>query len=57
MLSWAGVKQKRATQSEAAAKESERRLNTLLDHLPGMAYRCLNDHDWTMLLVSQAPKR
>ncbi|KAE8438720.1 bifunctional diguanylate cyclase/phosphodiesterase [Vreelandella piezotolerans] len=39
--------------SEAAAKESERRLNTLLDHLPGMAYRCLNDHDWTMLLVSQ----
>ena len=39
--------------SEAAAKESERRLNTLLNHLPGMAYRCLNDHDWTMQLVSQ----
>ncbi|WP_404464331.1 EAL domain-containing protein [Vreelandella aquamarina] len=39
--------------SEAAAKESERRLNTLLNHLPGMAYRCLNDHDWTMQLVSK----
>jgi diguanylate cyclase (GGDEF)-like protein/PAS domain S-box-containing protein len=39
--------------SEAAAKESERRLNTLLNHLPGMAYRCLNDNDWTMQLVSK----
>ena len=39
--------------SEAAAKESERRLNTLLNHLPGMAYRCRNNHDWTMQLVSK----
>lgn len=39
--------------SEAAAKENERRLNTLLNHLPGMAYRCLNDNDWTMQLVSK----
>lgn len=39
--------------SELAAKESERRLDTLLNHLPGMAYRCQNDRDWTMLLVSQ----
>lgn len=39
--------------SEAAAKESERRLNTLLNHLPGMAYRCLNDQEWTMQLVSK----
>jgi diguanylate cyclase (GGDEF)-like protein/PAS domain S-box-containing protein len=39
--------------SEAAAKESERRLNTLLNHLPGMAYRCLNNQDWTMQLVSK----
>ncbi|WP_280564207.1 EAL domain-containing protein [Chromohalobacter sp. 48-RD10] len=39
--------------SERHARESERRLNTLLNHLPGMAYRCLNDTDWTMLLVSQ----
>ncbi|WP_301583801.1 EAL domain-containing protein [Halomonas alkaliantarctica] len=39
--------------SEGVARESERRLNTLLNHLPGMAYRCLNDRHWTMQLVSQ----
>lgn len=39
--------------SEAAALESERRLDTLLNHLPGMAYRCHNDEHWTMELVSQ----
>ncbi|NDL69092.1 EAL domain-containing protein [Vreelandella alkaliphila] len=39
--------------SEKVARESERRLNTLLNHLPGMAYRRLNDRHWTMQLVSQ----
>lgn len=39
--------------SEEVARESERRLDTLLNHLPGMAYRCLNDRNWTMQLVSQ----
>lgn len=39
--------------SELMSRESERRLNTLLNHLPGIAYRCLNDHDWTIQLVSQ----
>ncbi len=39
--------------SEEVARESERRLDTLLNHLPGMAYRCLNDREWTMQLVSQ----
>ncbi|GHE21093.1 EAL domain-containing protein [Halomonas urumqiensis] len=42
--------------SELAARESERRLDTLLNHLPGMAYRCLNDPEWTMLIVSQGAK-
>ncbi|WP_249975495.1 bifunctional diguanylate cyclase/phosphodiesterase [Vreelandella olivaria] len=42
--------------SEEVARESERRLNTLLNHLPGMAYRCLNDRDWTVQLVSQGAK-
>ncbi|MFG6176449.1 EAL domain-containing protein [Halomonas sp. THAF12] len=40
-------------EAEHALRASERRLETLLNHLPGMAYRCLNDANWTMLLVSQ----
>jgi diguanylate cyclase (GGDEF)-like protein/PAS domain S-box-containing protein len=40
-------------ESEEVARESERRLDTLLNHLPGMAYRCINDRDWTMQVVSQ----
>ena len=33
--------------------ESERRLSTLMSNLPGLAYRCKNDKDWTMEFVSQ----
>lgn len=32
--------------------ESERRLTTLIDNLPGIAYRCLNDRKWTMEYIS-----
>ncbi len=32
--------------------ESERRLSTLMSNLPGMAYRCLNDDNWTMEFAS-----
>ncbi|MAT99513.1 MAG: hypothetical protein CL608_20415 [Anaerolineaceae bacterium] len=38
---------------EAALEESQRRLSTLLANLPGMAYRCQNDRDWTMTFVSE----
>ena len=38
---------------ERALRESERTLATLMDNLPGMAYRCRNDPQWTMEFVSQ----
>ncbi len=37
---------------QAALQESERRLSTLMNNLPGMAYRCRNDPSWTMEIVS-----
>ena len=33
--------------------ESQRRLTTLMGNLPGMAYRCKNDPNWTMEFISQ----
>ncbi|HSS63037.1 MAG TPA: sigma 54-interacting transcriptional regulator [Gammaproteobacteria bacterium] len=39
--------------SEIALSESERKLGTLMSNLPGVAYRCLNDEDWTMEFVSE----
>ena len=40
-------------QTEAALRESQRRLSTLMGNLPGMAYRCKNDSNWTMEFVSE----
>jgi PAS domain S-box-containing protein len=39
--------------SEAALRESRRELETLIGNLPGMAYRCDNDENWTMRYTSQ----
>ncbi len=36
--------------------ESERRLKTMMGNLPGIAYRCLNDKDWTMQFMSERCK-
>lgn len=33
--------------------ENERRLSTLLSNLPGIAYRCRNDRDWSMEFLSE----
>jgi len=39
--------------AEDALRESQRALATLMTNLPGMAYRCRNDRDWTMEFVSE----
>jgi PAS domain S-box-containing protein len=38
--------------AESALLESQRTLTTPMGNLPGMAYRCRNDCDWTMEYVS-----
>jgi diguanylate cyclase (GGDEF)-like protein/PAS domain S-box-containing protein len=39
-------------QAENERRESERSKSVLLSNMPGMAYRCKFDRDWTMLFVS-----
>ena len=39
--------------AEAALYESQRSLLTLMSHLPGMAYRCHNDSDRSMIFASE----
>ncbi len=39
--------------AEDELRESQRQLSTLMSNLPGMAYRCANDADWTMEFVSE----
>lgn len=39
--------------AEAALRESQRQLATLISSLPGMVYRCKPDENWTMEFVSE----
>src|SRR5262249_36647874 len=40
-------------QAEEELRERERQLDSLMGHLPGLAYRALADEYWTCLFVSQ----
>ena len=42
-----------AKAAERAVHESERQLASLMSSLPGMAYRCMNNPDWTFEYVSE----
>ncbi len=48
----AGVDVTELRQTMQALHESERSKSVLLANLPGMAYRCACDHNWTMQFVS-----
>lgn len=37
--------------------ENQKMLSTLMSNLPGLVYRCLNDHDWTMIFVNEGVKQ
>ncbi len=39
--------------AEEALRESERKLSNWMGNLPGMAYRCRNDRNWTMEFLSE----
>jgi PAS domain S-box-containing protein len=42
---------------EEALRERERTFATLMSNLPGMAYRCRHDRDWTLLFASEGTLR
>ncbi len=42
--------------ADEALRENQRILSTLISNLPGMAYRCRDDAEWTMLFVSQGSR-
>jgi len=44
---------KTPSQSTDAQHGGQRELSDLIAHLPGMAYRSLNDHPWSMQFVSK----
>jgi PAS domain S-box-containing protein len=55
LLGYRGIDRDITARREAdrQRRESQRVLSTLMANLPGMAYQCRNDHDWTMEFVSE----
>ena len=51
----ADITQRKAT--EASLAEREQQFRTLVNNIPGIPYRCLNDEHWTMLFISDAVER
>ncbi len=39
--------------AEKTLQQCKRQLHTLIENLPGISYRCLNDKNWTMLYISE----
>ena len=39
--------------AEKELRESQRRLSTLMSNMPGMAYQCQNNKNWTMEFISE----
>jgi PAS domain S-box-containing protein len=42
-----------AKTAEAALIDSQRQITSMLSNLPGLFYRCQNDHNWTMSFLSE----
>lgn len=60
LLLWNGLLRRRVREKTGElatllgeVQEARRRMATLLDNLPGVAYRCRNDRDWTMEFISE----
>lgn len=49
-LAWEIVENKR---NQEALRASQEDLSSLIGNLPGFVYRCANDRDWTMQLISE----
>ncbi|MEZ5359337.1 MAG: PAS domain S-box protein [Candidatus Zixiibacteriota bacterium] len=47
-----GINITKRLEAETSLRENRRQLSTLLSNLPGLAYRCKNDRNWTMEFIS-----